>query len=255
MPWGSPGGFLLVSAPLGLLLAACEGSRGGAESAEKSQARRSPRLRVSLPSALVRVDSNETTAPIGPLISHSSRLPSLTADRKTAAAVAPSTSWVIHRRSSIHGRGVFARRVIPDGTRVLEYTGERITKPEAVRREAQRLERQRRGHDASVYVFVLNRRHDLDGRGGRSVARFINHSCVPNCRTEVIRGRIWIVARRDIAAGDELTYDYGFRFHEWRQHPCRCGAKRCAGFIVGKDQRWRLHRIPRAERKRHRVAG
>jgi uncharacterized protein len=166
-----------------------------------------------------------------------------------------SSSWVTYRRSSIHGRGVFARRAIPDGTRILEYTGERITKLEATRREAQRLERQRRGGDDSVFIFVLTRRHDLDGRNGGSVARFINHSCGPNCRTEIIRGRVWIVARRDIAEGDELTYDYGFSLKEWRLHPCRCGAPRCAGFIVGKDQRWRLRRIPRAERKRFRTVG
>ncbi len=160
---------------------------------------------------------------------------------------------VTHRRSAIHGRGVFARHAIPDGTRILEYTGERITKAEAGRREAQRLERQARGGDDSVYVFVLNRRYDLDGREGGSVARFINHSCAPNCRPEVSRGRIWIVARRDIAVGDELTFDYGFPFAEWRRHPCRCGAARCAGFIVGNDQRWRLRRIPRRERQRHRT--
>jgi SET domain-containing protein len=132
---------------------------------------------------------------------------------------------------------------------VLEYTGERITKAEATRREARRRERQRRQGDASVYIFVLNRRHDLDGRRSGSVARFINHSCAPNCRTEIVRGRVWILARRDIAEGEELTYDYGFPFNEWRQHPCRCGVPRCAGFIVGKDQRWRLRRIPQTERR------
>jgi SET domain-containing protein len=162
------------------------------------------------------------------------------------------TSWVTYRASAIHGRGVFARRVIPDGAPIIEYTGERITKAEARRRESERRERQRRGEDASVYVFVLNGRHDLDGRRSRSVARFINHSCAPNCRPDVVRGRIWIVARRDIAAGEELTYDYGFPFNEWRLHPCRCGATRCAGFIVAKAERWRLRRVPRAERQRFR---
>ncbi len=159
-------------------------------------------------------------------------------------------SLIAHRRSAIHGQGVFARGAISDGARIVEYTGERITKAEAKRREAQRLERARPGGDASVYIFVLNARYDLDGREGGSVARFINHSCAPNCRTEVVRGRIWIVARRDIAAGEELTYDYGFPVAEWRLHPCRCGAPRCAGFIVAKDQRWRLRRVPLAERRK-----
>jgi uncharacterized protein len=174
--------------------------------------------------------------------------------RRAQSAHPTSTAkWITQRHSAIHGRGVYARRAISDGTRIVEYSGERITKAEAVRREAQRLARQRRGGDGSVYVFALNRRHDIDGRRRQNVARLINHSCAPNCRVETTRGRIWIVARRDISAGEELTFDYGFSFKEWRQHPCHCGAPRCAGFIVAKDQRWRLRRIPRAERARVRA--
>ncbi len=155
---------------------------------------------------------------------------------------------IISRRSAIHGRGVYARCAIPDGTRVVEYTGERITKAEAARRETQRLARGKRGQDDCVYIFDLNRRHDLDGRTRGNVARLINHSCAPNCRVDVLRGRIWIIARRDIAPGEELTFDYGFRFSEWRNHACRCGVARCAGFIVAQAQRWRLRRVSRVER-------
>lgn len=162
--------------------------------------------------------------------------------------------WIVSRRSAIHGRGVYARRAIPDGTPVVEYTGERITKAEAARRETQRLARRRRGQDDCVYIFELNARHDLDGRNRDNIARLINHSCKPNCRVDVRRGRIWIVVRRDIAPGEELTFDYGFKFNEWRHHACRCGSARCAGFIVAKDQRWRLRRIPRAERARARAS-
>ena len=165
-----------------------------------------------------------------------------------------SSAWIISRRSAIHGRGVYARREIADGTRIVEYTGERITKAEAAHRETQRLARRHRGQDDCVYIFELNARHDLDGRTGGNVARLINHSCAANCRVEVRRGRIWIVARRDIAAGDELTFDYGFKFSEWRHHACLCGGERCAGFIVAKDQRWRLRRVPRAERARVRAS-
>jgi SET domain-containing protein len=75
----------------------------------------------------------------------------------------------------------------------------------------------------------------------------INHSCAPNCRAEVVRGRIWIVARTDIPAGAELTFDYGFSLAEGRLHPCRCGAARCAGFIVNAAQRWRLRRLPKTK--------
>ena len=126
--------------------------------------------------------------------------------------------WLRADDSTIHGRGVYARRVIPDGTHVAEYIGERITKAEARLRERQRIERQRRGDDGSVYIFELNRRYDLDGRCPGNVARLINHSCAPNCRTETKRGRVLIIARREISAGEELTFDYGFPFAEWPLH-------------------------------------
>lgn len=173
--------------------------------------------------------------------------------KSTAASTPAEHRWVRTARSGIHGHGVYARAFIPDGTRVIEYTGERITKAESRRREDQRLARREIGADDCVYIFNLNRRHDLDGGGAENLARLINHSCAPNCRAETVRGRIWIIARRDIPAGDELTFDYGFGFTEWRLHPCRCGAPRCPGFIVGSGQRWRLRRIPRAERARARA--
>src|SRR5882762_9333327 len=127
---------------------------------------------------------------------------------KTARAPSSFSPWVRRGQSAIHGRGVYAGKPIPSGTRVIEYVGERITKAESHRREAARLDRQRRGLDGCVYIFDLNRRHDLDGRLRRNTARLINHSCEPNCRSEVIRGRIWIIAERDIATDEELTFDY-----------------------------------------------
>ena len=157
--------------------------------------------------------------------------------------------WICTHRSQIHGRGVYARCIIPSDTRVVEYTGERITKTEARKREVQRLERQRLGGDGCVYIFDLNKKYDLDGRTTRNIARLINHSCSPNCRAETIRGRVWIIARREIPAGEEITFDYGFPYGEWRLHPCRCGSPRCVGFIVNKPQRWRVRRLLRGRRK------
>ena len=162
----------------------------------------------------------------------------------------PASRWIQSAESTIHGRGVYARTSIPDGTRIIEYRGERITKAEARRREDQRLARQARGADDCVYIFEINRRYDLDGRTKGNVARLINHSCAPNCRAENIAGRIWIIARRDIPAGTELTFDYGYGYQEWRNHPCRCGASRCAGFIVNANQRWLVRRALRAEKAR-----
>ena len=122
-----------------------------------------------------------------------------------------------------------------------------------MRREQQRLQRQREGGDGCVYIFELNRRFDLDGRTEGNVARLINHSCAPNCRAETIRGHIWIIAQRDIPEGDELTFDYGYGYNEWRLHPCRCGAKGCPGYIVNAAQRWRVRRVLRLTAARQRA--
>lgn len=150
-------------------------------------------------------------------------------------------------RSALHGVGVFARDFIPQGERLLEYVGERITKAEAARREERRRARAKAGAaDACVYIFELNHAFDLDGDVPGNPARRINHSCAPNCEAQSDGRRIWIVARRDLAPGEELTYDYGFALAEARRHPCRCGAAECAGFIVAKAQRWRLRRAPKA---------
>ena len=152
-------------------------------------------------------------------------------------------------RSGVHGYGLFARDFIPQDTRIIEYVGERITKPEAQRREERRLARLAAGGDGCVYIFVVNKRHDIDGRVSWNLARRINHSCAPNCEAQQIRGRIWIVALRDLAPGEELNYNYGFNYTECRDHPCRCGARACAGFIVEAGQRWRVRRALAAERK------
>jgi len=146
-------------------------------------------------------------------------------------------------RSGVHGHGIFARDFIPQDGRVIEYTGERITKREAERREEARLARKAAGGDGCVYVFEVTSRHDIDGDVPWNPARHINHSCEPNCEAQHGRGRIWIVALRDIAPGEELTYDYGFDYGEAWDHPCRCGSKRCAGYIVNSGQRWRVRRV------------
>lgn len=156
----------------------------------------------------------------------------------------PTTSkWIRTARSRIHGSGVYAACAIPSGTRIIEYVGELITKKESDRRDDERIARGARGEDDCVYIFELNKRHDIDGSVAWNTARLINHSCVPSCEPQAIRGHIWIVAIRDIAEGEELSYDYGFDFDNWRDHPCRCGAPDCFGYIVKRNQRWRVRRI------------
>jgi SET domain-containing protein len=157
----------------------------------------------------------------------SHRLP-VSAPRKPPAGPA----WVAGP-SPIHGRGLFAARPLATGERVLPYAGERIGKRESARRAAAR----GRG---PVLLFELNSRHDLDGGVRSNPARFLNHSCAPNCEAVAVRGRVWIRARRAIARGEELTFDYGFRLAWCLDHPCHCGAPACAGFIVNEPQRRRL---------------
>jgi len=172
--------------------------------------------------------------------------------KKLKAAAGAGLAWVRRGRSPVHGRGLYARRLIPAGTRVIEYVGERITKAEALRREDRRLARLAAGKEGCVYIFELNKRHDIDGNVPYNEARLINHSCGPNCEPRNLRGRIWIMALRDIAPDEELNYDYGFEYSEWRDHPCRCGAPKCVGFIVNVGQRWRVRRILAGERRRKR---
>jgi SET domain-containing protein len=132
------------------------------------------------------------------------------------------TELVAFRPSPIHGFGGFAKTDLPQGTRVLEYVGDQITKSESLRRcEAN-----------NPYIFALNENLDLDGNVAWNPARFINHSCAPNCDAESQAGRIWLVAQRDIRVGEEITFNYGFDLEDYRDYPCHCGACDCVGYIV-----------------------
>lgn len=131
---------------------------------------------------------------------------------------------------------------------MIEYVGNRVTKKQALKVEAAREERAKRGGDGSVYTFVLNSRYDIDGGVSWNTARLANHSCDPNCVAYVIRGRVWIVALRDIANGEEITYDYNYDWVQWWDNPCRCGTEECPGFILRSDLRWRLRRRLARER-------
>lgn len=137
-----------------------------------------------------------------------------------------SSPYITIRRSGIAGSGVFARRPIPAGTRVIRYTGRRVTKREAARIAAQE------SADGVVYLFQLNRHHDLDGNVSWNTARFINHACEPNLESVQVGDRIWLEAMRDIAPGEELSYDYCFGLEDYAEHRCRCGSPNCRGYII-----------------------
>jgi uncharacterized protein len=129
------------------------------------------------------------------------------------------------RPSTIHGLGGFATTLIPAGSRVIEYVGERITKEQSLERCA--------GDNA--FIFCLDETWDLDGSVDWNPARLMNHCCEPNCDAENIEGRIWIVARRAIQPGEEITYNYNYDLEDYREHPCRCGSPQCVGYIVAEE--------------------
>ena len=160
------------------------------------------------------------------------------------------SEWAVVRGSKIHGRGLFASKEIPRGTRIIEYTGERITKAEGWRRELLRQRRAERGQDGCIYIFELNQRIDIDGSVLWNTARYSNHSCAPNCESQVVRGQVWVVALRKIKPGEELSYDYYYDYDHYQDHPCRCGAEDCAGYIVKAPQRWRVRRAGKKKQVR-----
>jgi SET domain-containing protein len=124
------------------------------------------------------------------------------------------------RESKIHRRGVYALERIPARRKVIEYTGEKIS----------RRETKRRGQGNITYLFTLDDYWTIDGAVGGSGAEIINHSCDPNLSTRIVRGHILYMSKREILPGEELTVDYRFS-DEIDDVPCKCGAKNCRGTI------------------------
>jgi len=138
------------------------------------------------------------------------------------------------RRSAIHGRGVFATEVIRRGERIIEYKGQRATWDEAMARPDSDPD-----DPAHTFLFELDDGRVIDARVRGNAARWINHSCAPNCETfEDDRGRVFIEARRRIEPGEELTYDYKLTVdgrmskQERAQYVCRCGKRGCRGTLI-----------------------
>lgn len=132
-------------------------------------------------------------------------------------------SCVEVRPSKVHGLGCFALRPIPADRRIMRYTGELIGLDEAVRRN-------RKGEPQySDYVLEITPELFVDGIRSGHASRYVNHSCAPNCILEARGEKIYIVSLREIAPGEELTYDYAF--DEDQREPCSCGSPHCRGYI------------------------
>ena len=130
---------------------------------------------------------------------------------------------LVIRQSRIHSYGCYTTHPIRKGTLIVEYVGERLTNEQAD---------DLYDEFENTYLFGLDGgKCIIDGFG---VAAFVNHSCHPNCETDQIRGKMWIIALRDIVPGEELTYDYNL-YDGDDDAPCRCGAARCRGSLYSRS--------------------
>ena len=129
-------------------------------------------------------------------------------------STATGRASIKRKRSKLHGWGVIAVTPITKNTRIIDYAGERISHQESLRRERQYMKR------GEIWCFQINRRWVRDAAVGGNLARFINHSCRPNCYSWIKNGIIWIRASRNIRRGEELSYDYNTTGNA--EIPCRC---------------------------------
>jgi SET domain-containing protein len=141
------------------------------------------------------------------------------------------------RKSRIQGVGAFAVQEIQAGIRLIEYTGERLTPKQADERYPDEA-----GERHHTYLFAIDDDVVIDAAVDGNEARFINHSCDPNCDAVIEDGRIWIETIRDIMPGEELAYDYAYVLDERhspsakRRYPCSCGSNKCRGTILAKKR-------------------
>ena len=154
----------------------------------------------------------------------------------SSMAVPPDPPFEI-RPSPMQGLGAFATRTIAAGTRLIEYAGERLTPAEADARYPEVA-----GERHHTFLFAIDDEIVIDASVDGNEARFINHSCDPNCDAVIDAGRIWIETVRDVSPGEELAYDYAYVLEERhspaakRRFPCHCGAPRCRRTILAKKR-------------------
>jgi uncharacterized protein len=172
--------------------------------------------------------------------------------RKVAKRAALVASPLVEARNSeIHGKGVYAIAPIKKGARVIEYLGDRISHAEADRRYEQK-----KDDDGHTFLFIASSRTVIDAGVGGNDARFINHSCNPNCETVIEGSRVFIDAIRNIKAGEELGYDYQLTWEstdepaELALYACRCGARKCRGTMLDKEPLDKVKAKKKSKRKR-----
>lgn len=173
--------------------------------------------------------------------------------KQKKAALTRGELWEL-QGSSIHQQGMFARKAIAGGTRIIEYLGERVQKEISNERALAWEAAARKKGEGMVYVFELDEAYDLDGNIPNNPAKYINHSCSENCEAVNEDNRIFIYSLRDIEKGEELLFDYGYGLEHFLDHPCRCGADNCVGYIVAKADRPKLKQLLKARAARRKKA-
>lgn len=159
---------------------------------------------------------------------------------RTRKPVVQNRDFIRVGRSRIEGTGVFAKRKIPKGTRIIEYLGKRVP-------VSKYLVELKDGKPVSMYAFRVTEGTVIDGARGGNEARFFNHSCEPNCEAYVFDDRAYLYAMRDIIRGEELTFDYKLQSAVERKvtkadkemYKCLCGAPTCRGTMIALAKRTR----------------
>jgi SET domain-containing protein len=157
------------------------------------------------------------------------------------------------KKSKVHGIGIIATQDIRKNTKIIQYIGEKITKKEGDKRSAERIKKfLHRKNEGSVYIFELNKRYDIDGSPLYNKARYINHSCEPNCEVDIIDNEIWIIAIKKIKKNEELNYDYGYPFDkdDFQDHVCKCGSTKCIGYIISQDDWHKYKKYNKSQSKK-----
>tara|TARA_Y100000590_G_C15738667_1_gene1019472 strand:- start:2112 stop:2591 length:480 start_codon:yes stop_codon:yes gene_type:complete len=141
------------------------------------------------------------------------------------------------KKSRTHGFGLFANKNIKKNQKIIQYIGNKISKKEGDRIADKHLNLAKKNKkNGQVYIFELNKRFDIDGNVKENYAKYINHSCDPNCEVEIINNQIWIIAIKNIKKNNELTYNYGYSYDtDYYEHVCKCGSKKCIGYILDED--------------------
>jgi len=157
-----------------------------------------------------------------------------------AIPVMRTSSWIKVRRSPVHGKGVFAAKRIPKGTRIIEYLGDRISHAEADARYEDH-----DPNDNHTFLFIVDKKMVIDGGIGGNAARYMNHFCDGNCESVIEERRVFIETTRVVEQGEELGYSYEIGRDKSDPpnvdeiYACRCGSPKCRGTMLSpaKDPR------------------